>query len=1055
MLNQALAKAVSALAVLQLLQQHATLQHVAAGQSLDAVGFSTALHRLGRHVAFGTKQARAQALSHPHTALLVTSIAEAILTEPQTFQPRHLSNMAWALAKLELPPPLSVLPMSCHSEGDVPNIVASGNRLRDAAETVRQTVMDVARERAKVQTDGSTSTSTTRWIPALSQLSGYLLDFIGELVMKRTVGATAESGHSKLPQLRFETQGWSNLLWAWSTAGRAKDDIFGLVIKSMIQRESEILSRDHDDIVMGNDGRPSVIPQHWSNAVWAMATARCYNGHEDLLAFVARMMEDKPDIFRRSESQALTNMVWGVATLLSNKPQQQPGTMEDATLSDLEQQSALTILRFCLQEVVQRNAVGFCEQGLSNVAWSAATLSFGLSTAAFSTTTSADQEKSIHNYVALSSLQPSADTTLMVQAINVIISASIQQLPRFTSQGLGNLVWALARLLSVDGKPNAMTKITRENADPLLKGIGLQLANPQRDIVPQNVGNALWALAKLNYCNESIYCAIAKRIIPSESHLYEPQHLSNTVWAFATAGVSLENVDVFETSLVPGLQHPTPPNDPVTISFAVAVQELMRRPQHFTNQNLKDVVWSFSKLGIRHPALFKFAAEHLVGGTNSTTHSRLEEFSAQELSNVAWAYAKQDQLAQNASERLKRRGKFLVYRTIYMDVGEQLLHRLFISIAEAIVGVHDDLRKASPQEISNTAWAFATLGYKETRYLEAANDALAERIDRYLAGETNPMTCFNGQELSNLLWAMATLNFSPGNSLQSLMPYLHVYCTDSNGKVTAQSISKQFTRQNLANMAWACAVFGKNPDDLMHFLYTGLLGPPGENDPAAMQAMYEDSGLQWQEIMTLVYAHADMKLRGRCQNLTLPESFPDAWLPSTMDRDCLELDLSTSKTQRDVAAAFNRVGFEHFEEFTITMADMAQTYGLRLPFSPMEVISIDVANVDEKIAIEVDGPPHYVCRICNDVSKTGSEEFGYSKTVNGKLVYQFRWTGEQQEINGSTVLKERLLTLLGWRVVRIPFWEWEALGKDAQAKDEYCANLLRNLNQDASKDGPP
>jgi RAP domain len=52
------------------------------------------------------------------------------------------------------------------------------------------------------------------------------------------------------------------------------------------------------------------------------------------------------------------------------------------------------------------------------------------------------------------------------------------------------------------------------------------------------------------------------------------------------------------------------------------------------------------------------------------------------------------------------------------------------------------------------------------------------------------------------------------------------------------------------------------------------------------------------------------------------------------------------------------------------------------------------------------------------------------------------------------VLKERLLALLGWRVVHIPFWEWNALGKDAQAKDEYCANLLRNLNQCDLKDGP-
>ena len=57
------------------------------------------------------------------------------------------------------------------------------------------------------------------------------------------------------------------------------------------------------------------------------------------------------------------------------------------------------------------------------------------------------------------------------------------------------------------------------------------------------------------------------------------------------------------------------------------------------------MLWSLSKVGIRHPLLFKKVAEHLLG-KNSNGISRiksargLDGFSSQGLGNLAWSCAK-------------------------------------------------------------------------------------------------------------------------------------------------------------------------------------------------------------------------------------------------------------------------------------------------------------------------------------------------------------------------------------------------------------------------------
>ena len=109
--------------------------------------------------------------------------------------------------------------------------------------------------------------------------------------------------------------------------------------------------------------------------------------------------------------------------------------------------------------------------------------------------------------------------------------------------------------------------------------------------------------------------------------------------------------------------------------------------------------------------------------------------------------------------------------------------------------------------------------------------------------------------------------------------------------------------------------------------------------------------------------------------------------------------------------------------------------------APNAVLSIDIANVEEMIAVEVDGPFHFVTRV--DLRSQKERGEGVGKMKKRKLEHEFSWNGDYQEINGSTASNQRLLTALGWRVIRVPFWEWYAQKNDPVAQEKYCQELLK------------
>jgi len=66
---------------------------------------------------------------------------------------------------------------------------------------------------------------------------------------------------------------------------------------------------------------------------------------------------------------------------------------------------------------------------------------------------------------------------------------------------------------------------------------------------------------------------------------------------------------------------------------------------------------------------------------------------------------------------------------------------------------------------------------------------------------------------------------------------------------------------------------------------------------------------------------------------------------------------------------------------------------------PRTGYSLDLALPSSRIAIEVDGPTHFLLPDGRGVRKP----------------------------NGHTLLKRRLLAAAGWRVISVPFFEWDGL----------------------------
>ncbi|EJK49902.1 hypothetical protein THAOC_31172, partial [Thalassiosira oceanica] len=235
---------------------------------------------------------------------------------------------------------------------------------------------------------------------------------------------------------------------------------------------------------------------------------------------------------------------------------------------------------------------------------------------------------------------------------------------------------------------------------------------------PQHLSNTSWAFATAGVSHPQLFNKIGNHVAgPGSLDSFSSQALSNTAWAFAAAGVS----------------HPVLLKK---IGNHIAGLDSLNS---FKPQNLSNTAWAFATAGASHPTLFKKIGDHVA------RLGSLDSFKPQELSNVAWAYA---------TARRFDLGLFEKFTEVSARKGEFL----------------------ETQHIANFLWACATVGHTDERLFGAFAPVIGSKLDE----------C-NEQVLANIAWA-----YSVANAPQDLF---------SEGYVSAFALNeKEFSGEQLAQL---------------------------------------------------------------------------------------------------------------------------------------------------------------------------------------------------------------------------------------------------------------
>jgi len=278
--------------------------------------------------------------------------------------------------------------------------------------------------------------------------------------------------------------------------------------------------------------------------------------------------------------------------------------------------------------------------------------------------------------------------------------------------------------------------------------------------------------------------------------------------------------------------------------------------------------------------------------------------------------------------------------------------------------------------MANTVWAFATAGIAADPLFQAVAAEVPRRI-----GE------FNAQNMANTVWAFATAGVTADPlfkavaaevprrigefNAQDMANTVSAFATES---VAADALFKavdakvprkilEFT-QNMANTIWAFACVGWE----QHHIFREL----GSSIAAQLNNFNETEKSQLYPValyMQVQWPDRDLPFSASLQSL----------------RSCYARGVaSPSQLQRDVSSMLRQMGWNHsFEHETA------------------EGFSLDLAQPESKLAVEVDGPSHYL----KDLS-----------------------SGENV-VNGATRFKRRQLRSLGWTVAHVSFLDWDHKSK--------------------------
>ena len=636
---------------------------------------------------------------------------------------------------------------------------------------------------------------------------------------------------------------------------------------------------------------------------------------------------------------------------------------------------------------------------------------------------------------------------------------AIERLDQFNEQGLVNVVWAFATA-------------SHAAAPTFTSAASCRVADRISTLTPQGLANSAWAFATSHAAASSqgrvpageraapeFYAALEEEVPLRGIDIFKDQELCNIVWALATSGTEAPRL------------------------LDLAAGYVDAHLESFSTQGIANTLWSYATLGYDAPAVFERIAAHSIG--------RLHEFNQQELSLTAWSYATMgvpapklfDALAREAARRKHELNPQAVSNMAWAYASSShSAPELFEALADQL---ERNYASFHPQGLAITSWAFASAGYLPSRELQgimhnqslklinefneqglanvawaAANmgtvpapalyDAIADRCIGILG-------TFNHQGLANLLWSFAKKMHPSDAFFDAAIPYV------------LASGDQKTTSQSLVSMLWSYAVLGYTPPELFRPIAATVrerlpeLSPQGlanvawayavaDVDGPEIDALFGDGAFVDRCAVVIgeakAYssegssAHEHLRQLHQWQlwrdwKARRSGATTDAWppLPEKMREQCATAfsddNGRPSEFQRLVFGVVADLGLEPAEE-VITSLGYSLDMVARLPAT--DECAVDDENApppgcsltadagvfpgdaaSDLVAIEVDGPTHFLYHT--------------------------------KRPSGPTILKRRQLERSGWRLVSVPFFEWQEAARGARGREEREARRRRYMER--------
>ena len=430
----------------------------------------------------------------------------------------------------------------------------------------------------------------------------------------------------------------------------------------------------------------------------------------------------------------------------------------------------------------------------------------------------------------------------------------------------------------------------------------------------------------------------------------------------------------------------------------------------FANKDCAILPWSLWKGCCEHGKGFTPVAKECVLALAS--HATVKEFSHHDLSNLATVFHHCPELSSNLPGMARQmaeevHGRMDMLHAQHFGVCVRFLAtcqagtpELWADIEAAWLRRH---RTFEPQATVSLIWAVGTAGATALRLhsVLGSSDTLARMLE-----------CPSAQWLANLSWGCAVSEVG--------LPSLFGPVCDAAAALLRRS-PKGFKLAELSTLLWAVATSGYHVhprakavfETAIDYLTRCDMGEcDGQSVCNLLWAWAVADMREHRAPLRQLHAHfLSLLQRGRLDRRGMSQAHQyQLWVQLELKDEALLFEPSIRRRCREAMELTHKsITVSGFQQHVArVLRELDVSYQLE---HNLHGYSVDLALLSARVALEVDGPHHFMY---NFAPGKDSQTIDNAKT---KVV----------AVNGASMLKERIMSALGWRTVSVPFFEFELM----------------------------